>query len=190
MDQSSVTGNKYVTKSLAQFGIALRRISPAALVELDVSEHIRAILHTINELAAAGVAGIGKWLRTLGYRGHITSKSRAYWTTMSALRTARRTWTQQHRHPYPSHDVSRVDTNHSVVHQDSPHGSDTTASADAISDEMVWEFDRAGHISMGDRVLVVSEALRRIASRQIGRAEMRWLATHAPDDSGGGGGDR
>ena len=62
---------KYLTKSLAQFGIALHRISPAAIGELKVSAHVRAILTTIAALADHGVTGIGRWLHTLGYRGHI-----------------------------------------------------------------------------------------------------------------------
>ncbi|EUA32481.1 putative replication initiator protein [Mycobacterium intracellulare] len=87
---------KYVTKSLHDFGITARRLSTEAIGELDVSEHVRAILTVIAELAEHGnaaVAGIGRWLHTLGYRGHITTKSRHYSTTMGALRTARATWT-------------------------------------------------------------------------------------------------
>uniref|UniRef100_UPI00389AB0A3 replication initiator n=1 Tax=Mycobacterium sp. HUMS_1102779 TaxID=3383487 RepID=UPI00389AB0A3 len=72
---------KYVTKSLHDFGITARRLSAEAISELDVTEHVRAILVTIAELgehtASAGpsLAGIGRWLHTLGYRGHITTKS-------------------------------------------------------------------------------------------------------------------
>lgn len=57
---------KYVTKSLHDFGITARRLSAEAISELAVSEHIRAILVTIAELAehtaSAGpsLAGIGR----------------------------------------------------------------------------------------------------------------------------------
>lgn len=91
---------KYVTKSLHDFGITARRLSAEAISELAVSEHVRAILSTIAGLAehpaSAGSswAGIGRWLHTLGYRGHITTKSRRYSTTMGALRAARATWTR------------------------------------------------------------------------------------------------
>jgi hypothetical protein len=86
---------KYVTKSLADFGISVRRITTAAIGELDVSHHVRAILSTIAQLAQPGVTGIGKLLHTLGYRGHITTKSRRYSTTMGALRTQRAPMEQQ-----------------------------------------------------------------------------------------------
>jgi hypothetical protein len=38
----------------------------------------------IAQLSTADLGGMGKWLHTLGYRGHITSKSRRYSTTMTA----------------------------------------------------------------------------------------------------------
>lgn len=88
---------KYVTKSLADVGISARRISTEAIADLDVTDHVRAILTTISQLADRGLAGIGRWLHTLGYRGHITSKSRRYSTTMTALRERRATWTREQR---------------------------------------------------------------------------------------------
>jgi hypothetical protein len=143
---------KYVTKSLADFGISVRRISTAAISELDVSDHVRAILSTIAQFAETGAAGIGKWLHTLGYRGHITTKSRRYSTTMGALRTQRAQW-------------------------NSNQGSNSIASqhdsADAVSSQTLWCFDRAGHTSLGDRVLVISAALRRTAARRTALIESR-----------------
>ncbi|EUA42073.1 putative replication initiator protein [Mycobacterium xenopi 4042] len=59
---------KYVTKSLADVGISARRISTEAIADLDVSDHVRAILTTISQLADRGLAGVGRWLHTLGYR--------------------------------------------------------------------------------------------------------------------------
>ena len=104
---------KYVTKSLHDFGITARRLTAEAIRDLDVTEHVRAILATIAELAehtaSAGpsLAGIGRWLHTLGYRGHITTKSRRYSTTMGALRAARATWT---RHQMAKHSGRQDDT--------------------------------------------------------------------------------
>lgn len=56
--------SKYVTKSLHDFGITARRISPEAISDLDVTDHTRAILSTITELAdcetaAGSLAEIG-----------------------------------------------------------------------------------------------------------------------------------
>lgn len=41
---------KYVTKSVADFGVLARRFSPAAIDQLDVTEHVRAIMRTIVAL--------------------------------------------------------------------------------------------------------------------------------------------
>ncbi len=87
---------KYVTKSVAEFGVGVRRMSPLAVTDLDVTAHVRAILTTITELAAQrAYEGMDRWLHTLGYRGHITTKSRLFSTTMGALRAYRATWTRQ-----------------------------------------------------------------------------------------------
>jgi hypothetical protein len=145
---------KYVTKSLADFGISVRRITTAAIGELDVSDHIRAILSTIAQLAETGATGIGKWLHTLGYRGHITTKSRRYSTTMTVLRTRRARWKNAQA------------TNTVVVQRGS------SSVVDSI-DDMLWQFDRAGHHSLGDRVLVISAALRGIEARRIRLIETR-----------------
>jgi hypothetical protein len=149
---------KYVTKSLADFGISVRRITTAAIGELDVSDHVRGILGTIAQLAETGATGIGKWLHTLGYRGHITTKSRRYSTTMGALRTQRAHWNsdQRSKDPANAHD-----------------------SADVVNSQMSWCFDRAGHASLGDRVLVTSAALRQIAARQVGLIESRQTPAQA-----------
>ncbi|HEX7321963.1 MAG TPA: replication initiator [Mycobacterium sp.] len=149
---------KYVTKSLHDFGITARRLSAQTIGELDVTDHIRAVLSTIAELAdrtaAEGpLAGIGRWLHTLGYRGHITTKSRRYSTTMGALRAARATWT---RDAFMKCQVTGDDIQ-------SPAGGDL----------VLWEFGHSGHASAGDRVLAVSAALRHIQARIVGLAESR-----------------
>ena len=150
---------KYVTKSLADFGISVRRITTAAIGELDVSDHVRAILSTIAQLAETGATGIGKWLHTLGYRGHITTKSRRYSTTMGALRTQRAHWNSNQR-------------SKGLVNQHD--------SADAVDSQTLWCFDRAGHASLGDRVLVISAALRQIAARRVALIESRQAPPQAP----------
>ena len=95
---------KYTTKSVAEFGIAARRISPAAIGELDIPAHTRHILSTLAELATLpGNTAMLGWLHTLGYRGHITTKSRRYSTTMTALRAVRHRW-RIHRADQPERD--------------------------------------------------------------------------------------
>jgi hypothetical protein len=151
---------KYVTKSLQELGIAARRLSAGAIASLDVSEHVRAILTTIASFADESpralkgpLAGIGRWLHTLGYRGHITTKSRHYSTTMTALRSNRADWTRQRKD----------DVNESVV-QDN---------WDSDQDMIDWAFDSAGYATSGDRSLVYSASLRHIEARRVGLAEAR-----------------
>jgi hypothetical protein len=139
-----------------------------------VSEHVRAILTTIAALADRGVTGIGRWLHTLGYRGHIATKSRRYSTSLTALRAARTRWV---RHQQANQFLSStVLTNATARKHDSPMQSET-----GVGDEsMVWEFDRTGNVSPGDRILVVSAALCRIESRRVGLIESRCSAREEP----------
>jgi hypothetical protein len=169
---------KYVTKSLHDFGITALRLSAEAIRDLDVSEHVRAILATIAQLAehaAAGgsLAGIGRWLHTLGYRGHITTKSRHYSTTMGALRAARATWT---RHQMTKNSGRQGETR-SACPADDVTGTTGRRHEQIDTDEMLWEFDHAGHTSAGDRVLVISAALRHIGARITGITESRTIGS-------------
>lgn len=164
---------KYVTKSLHDFGIAARRLSSEAITSLDVSEHVRSILATIADLANHAAphagdsdspwAGIDRWLHTLGYRGHITTKSRSYSTTMTALRTRRAQWALQQNTKLAADQCNRQ---HDGV-------------------DIGWEFDRSGHVTVGDRVLAVSASLRHIDGRRIGLAEARGQnSDRQPDPPG------
>ena len=149
---------KYVTKSLQDFGITARRLSAEAIADLDVPEHVRTILTTIAGLADNGMSGIGRWLHTLGYRGHITTKSRRYSTTMGALRAHRAAWTrQQTANTWPLQHDPELTGHHTCD----------------ISD---WAFDRAGHTCLGDRTLIISAALRAIAARRLARECSRTRA--------------
>lgn len=156
---------KYVTKSLHDFGVAARRLSAEAIADLDVTDHVRAILTTVANLADQAhnvgindLAGIGRRLHTLGYRGHITTKSRRYSVTMGALRAIRATWTRQQaaKDCSPQH--------HSLL--------DPTEERD----DTWWAFDRAGHATLGDRTLVYAAALQRIDTRRAGLLEARRQA--------------
>jgi len=174
---------KYVTKSLHDFGITARRLTAEAISDLAVSEHVRAILATIADLGGHGagaLAGIGRWLHTLGYRGHITTKSRHYSTTMGALRTTRATWTRQQA------------TKAATQRNETPPGAGATGTdrrhhEPIDPDAVAWEFDHAGHASAGDRVLVISAALRHIQARITGITESRSAARGIPPTPPGGG---
>jgi hypothetical protein len=148
---------KYVTKSVAEFGVSIRHMSPLAVAELDVTPHVRAILTTITGMAThRDYRGMDRWLHTLGYRGHITTKSRLFSTTMGALRAYRAAWTRQH---HTQQGATTMDADH--------HG--VSATTDAIE----WEFDQVGLCSLGDRALILSAAQRMIEHRHIARDNLR-----------------
>ncbi|MDP7731942.1 replication initiator [Mycobacterium sp. TY813] len=148
---------KYVTKSLADLGISARRLSTESIPDLDVSDHVRAILTTISALADKGLSGIGRWLHTLGFRGHITSKSRRYSTTMTALRERRAAWTREQR------------SKNAAYQRDPPLHRGSSSTAVDVDDLVAWEFDRAGHATLGERTLIISASLRRIQQRHAAR---------------------
>jgi hypothetical protein len=148
---------KYVTKSVAEFGVGVRRMSPLAIADLDVTAHVRAILTTITTLAAdSAYPGMDRWLHTLGYRGHVTTKSRLFSTTMGALRAHRATWTRQ------------LHENQAATAADAEH-----RQAAPTIDAAEWEFDRAGLCGLGERVLILSAAQRMIEHRHTVRDQLR-----------------
>src|ERR1700757_4429939 len=148
---------KYVTKSVAEFGVGIRRMSPLDVAELDITAHVRAILHTITDMAARpAYHGMDRWLHTLGYRGHITTKSRMFSTTMGALRAYRAAWTRQHHNQHPATTPDR-----------------DPLRATPTSDPIEWVFDRVGLCSLGERTLILSAAQRMIEHRRTARDNLR-----------------
>ena len=159
---------KYTTKSVAEFGIAARRISPAANAELDIPAHTRRILSTVARLAALpGNAAMLAWLHTLGYRGHITTKSRRYSITMTALRAARHHW-RARRAGQPEHDDCQ---------NNPPNQQDYSSAACELSD---WRIHGAGHCSDGERLLVHTAARQARQQRYLARLELPDVTRAGP----------
>jgi len=152
---------KYTTKSVAEFGIAARRISPAAIGELNIPAHTRRILSTLAKLATLpGNAAMLGWLHTLGYRGHITTKSRRYSVTMTALRAARHHWRAR-----------RADKPEPV---DCPSDSHNAQRLSSIDNELsAWRIDGAGLRDDGERLLVHTAARQARQQRYLARLETR-----------------
>ncbi|MFV0129519.1 replication initiator [Streptomyces sp. HMX112] len=71
------------------------------LSRLAVARHVRQMIRTcweLGELTEFAHLKLWKWAHMLGFRGHFSTKSRSYSTTLGALRDARRTWrTEQAR---------------------------------------------------------------------------------------------
>ncbi|MET2714810.1 replication initiator [Streptomyces harbinensis] len=85
---------KYVSKGAGDTGAgADRRIShPEGIRTAQVTRHVRTLMATcwrLGGLPELTHLRLRAWAHTLGYRGHILTKSRAYSTTYGALRAAR-----------------------------------------------------------------------------------------------------
>ncbi len=87
---------KYLTKATEDFGLdghgKVHSADDARV--LGASPHALAIIETAQRIAAEAdpdddLATLVKWYGTLGYRGHVLTKSRRYSTTFKALRQAR-----------------------------------------------------------------------------------------------------
>ncbi|MEV0252945.1 replication initiator [Streptomyces sp. NPDC050732] len=62
----------------------------ADLRTLDVPDHARRLIHACADLHAAyPERGLARWAHMLGFRGHFSTKSRYYSTTLGALRQVR-----------------------------------------------------------------------------------------------------
>ncbi|MEV5987138.1 replication initiator [Streptomyces sp. NPDC052051] len=62
---------------------------------LPVQQHVRQMIRTawaLGHLPEFADLKLWKWAHMLGFRGHFSSKSRAYSTTLGALRDVRRAW--------------------------------------------------------------------------------------------------
>ncbi len=84
---------KYATKAAECTGTLDRRITPAdRLADLPIREHARRLIAECLRLgrrpALSGLR-LTPWAHMLGFRGHFSTKSRSYSTTLSALRAGR-----------------------------------------------------------------------------------------------------
>ncbi|MFJ9894870.1 replication initiator [Streptomyces sp. NPDC091280] len=85
---------KYVTKGAGETGAGLDHPVTAwgDIESATVSEHIRTLMRAcwnLGGLPEYEPLRLREWTHTLGYRGHILTKSRAYSTTYAALRAER-----------------------------------------------------------------------------------------------------
>lgn len=84
---------KYVSKSVGDSGGIDYRITDTEGIRLaPVTAHLRALMGVcwrLGGLAELASLNLRSWTHTLGYRGHVLTKSRRYSTTYGALRTVR-----------------------------------------------------------------------------------------------------
>ncbi|WSY69674.1 plasmid replication initiator protein [Streptomyces sp. NBC_00885] len=85
---------KYVTKGANETGAGTdQRLTTSKDIDAaPVTDHVRALMRTcwrLGGLPEYAPLHLRAWAHTLGYRGHILTKSRAYSTTYAALRAER-----------------------------------------------------------------------------------------------------
>src|SRR5215211_1984584 len=92
---------KYATKGTEALGVTLdHRIGEVELEGLDLPAHVAELIRACWELGARpglGKLRLRKWAHMLGFRGHWSTKSRRYSTTMTALRRARVAYAKRRR---------------------------------------------------------------------------------------------
>jgi hypothetical protein len=154
---------KYATKATESFGSGLDQ----RLTGPDDLEHLEGLPAHVAELVQAAWALGGRpeldslrlraWAHMLGFRGHWSTKSRRYSTTMTALRRARVAFAKRRRAKdgVPLDAWSRPEDDQAVI---------VVAS---------WVYVGAGYQTEGERWLALSAAARAREERRIARDELR-----------------
>ncbi|MFB6556890.1 replication initiator, partial [Streptomyces sp. NPDC056405] len=76
----------------------------AELAQLDINDHARRMIRTAWTLGGRRDLEdlrLRAWAHMLGFRGHFSTKTRHYSTTLGALRTARAEWQRLQAQPNP-----------------------------------------------------------------------------------------
>lgn len=139
---------KYVTKGAADASAGLDHpiTGPTDIAAAQLSAHVRTLMGAcwrLGGLPELQPLRLRAWAHTLGYRGHILTKSRAYSTTYGALRAER----ADHERAAPNYP-------------DEP---------DAITDAH-WRYVGSGHTS-GAALIAAGVAEDQAQNREIARAE-------------------
>jgi hypothetical protein len=155
---------KYATKATEALGVTLdRRLSAEDLEELDVPAHVAELVRACFELAARpSLAGLRlrKWAHMLGFGGHFSTKSRRYFTTLSALRRARVAYAVRRRRgdTVPLDAWGRPEDDQAMV---------VLAS---------WTYLGRGYQSTGEAWLAASAAARAREARRIAKEELGTMS--------------
>ncbi|MEU7435104.1 replication initiator [Streptomyces sioyaensis] len=140
---------KYVTKGAADTSAGLDHpvTGMEDITAARLSPHVRALMHTcwrLGGLPELEALHLRAWAHTLGYRGHILTKSRVYSTTYAALRAER-----------ADHELG---------------GQALADESDAIT-EARWRYVGSGH-SPGAALIAAGIAEDQAQNREISRAEI------------------
>jgi hypothetical protein len=146
--------SKYLTKSTEDFGLdGHGKVHSATDAKyLGASRHVVRIIKAAEALAATAgedYERLADRFGTLGYRGHVLTKTRRYSTTFGALRRARARWRQNGRRS--DDQVRELDP-----------GYDPDAAEAAVVIERNWRFAGIGFLD-------VDTAARALASAALAR---------------------
>lgn len=140
---------KYATKACDDFGLPPGLRDADAARRMGVVEHVCRLLAEVQHLAQTGGAKylpLAKWGAMLGFRGHFSTKSRRYSTTLGRLRSARKRWSvQQLRDRLTGRTNPTADA-------DAPDADETTLVVSS------WSLDGIGWLSAGDAALAATAA--------------------------------
>jgi hypothetical protein len=152
---------KYATKATETFGSGLdHRLTEGDLAQLDLPAHVAELVHACWELGARPSLSrlrLRAWAHMLGFRGHWSTKSRRYSTTMTALRRARVTYAKRRR----ARDGVPLDAWGRVEDEDQ--------AAVVIA---TWSYVGRGYQTQGEVWLALSAAARARERRRIAREEL------------------
>jgi hypothetical protein len=158
---------KYATKATESFGAGLDR----RLTDADDLERLDKLPAHVGELVRAAWALGGRpeleelrlraWAHMLGFRGHWSTKSRRYSTTMTVLRRARVAFAKRRR----ARDGIPLDA--------WGRAEDDEQAAVVIA---TWVYVGAGYETEGERWLALSAAARAREQRQVAWEELRTTA--------------
>ncbi|WP_380158815.1 replication initiator [Kineococcus sp. R86509] len=140
---------KYATKACDDFGLPPGLRDADAARRMGVVEHVCRLLAEVHYLARTGgprYLPLAKWGAMLGFRGHFSTKSRRYSTTLGRLRSARKRWSvQQLRDRLTGRTNPTTDV-------DAPDAEETTLVVSS------WSLDGIGWLSAGDAALAATAA--------------------------------
>ena len=146
------------SKGTEGFGPALdKRLSEDDLEHLDVNPHIQRMVHTYWLLAqrpSLAPYRLWHWAHMLGYRGHWSTKSRRYSTTMTAIRQER------------AHHGAEKHGQIAYLEQHDP----TNHLATVVLGQ--WRYAGSGYRTAGDALLAGSAAAAAREYRQVLREEL------------------
>jgi hypothetical protein len=152
---------KYASKGAEAFGTGLDRrlASVEELAHLDLPAHVAAQVRACFELAARPELArlrLGAWAHMLGFRGHWSTRSRRYSTTMTVLRRARVAHAKRRRarDGVPLDAFGRPEQDQAVI---------------VLA---TWSYAGRGYRTQGEAWLALSAAARAREQRRIAREEL------------------